>query len=659
MEWNVWRYMLGYWLRFGIVAAIIMWGLVALFSSEAFGEITPQTANLIHENRPTRDSNQMITQFQTWVHSNGMQEKINLLSYSRSSGRGRNRRPCGCSMCKVINYGWIAAYNEEQETGVSTWRPLKEGEVARNASESLAHAALGTTPEVIMDEGIRLADIGPHDIVGELGCGIAEWCVRAVEAGAKRAYGFEIEYDMYKSAQKHVRDAVVQGRIAPGTVFIHHKNVKNVDLQKYGVTIVLMFLYEKLLDELAQKGAFTGVDKVVSRKHYVELPDMTEGEFGELFLYTDDPDDQPVRSSRLQFKPLAVAATKPDTTPDVAKPQEAFTEVDPDEVAISNMPKKRRLALLAYLPDWFSCGACNQWKSNEQSKVNEAVVVRPTQSEAAVAGISSYPSFRIGVWNEAAEDWVFINENGSHIGHNGYWSATKINAVTADLLRRYNGDEAPEQKAAPAKTQQKTQPQRRRRRGFFSNVFSGVGGTVSPKAATVRVHIRTGGNGDAGTGTVIHTDVGESHVLTCSHTFRRYAEVSVYDFNTQQEYPASIVKRVTTPTDLCVLKVQAELPSVSIASTQPVVGATLTSMGCDNAGPIIPSDCELQEIDPFTGPSSLICTGRHVVGRSGGGLFNANNELVGVCTGKFTPALGLFTGGKEIRSLVGSVGLSL
>jgi hypothetical protein len=399
------------------------WLLILLFASTAVGQ--------------TRDNSGMITRFQTW-----RTEKIDLENYRRVSGRGRRQRACTCSMCGVIN-GWKAAYRIEQRTKVSSFR---EKEVVRPTAEVIRESALGATTADRMDAGIRLADIGPQDIVAELGCGIAEWSVRAVEAGALRAYGFEIDYEMYQKAKEHVREAVLQGRISAGKIIILHKDVRDVDLSKYGTTIVLAFLYDTLLDELAASGTFTGIDRIVSPLHFIDLPEMTEGEHGDIYLYTSEPSGQPERRSHFKFDPIS--------TEKAEGPQ-----VKPEEPVVIEQLKSRKpkLALLFYHASW--CGPCKTWIRTQKANVN-IHVEDMSEAEASRHGIRRYPSFRLGLWNEQADKYYHLHQGSLKtplIQWQGGVSASVINKKAAqvaaslglqvksqEMLKRLKGVNLPE-----------------------------------------------------------------------------------------------------------------------------------------------------------------------------------------------------------------------
>jgi uncharacterized protein (TIGR03000 family) len=63
------------------------------------------------------------------------------------------------------------------------------------------------TPPEVVDEMIRLAGVGPTDVVFEPGCGDARITIAAVRAGARRGVGVDIDPDRVTESQALVKDA--------------------------------------------------------------------------------------------------------------------------------------------------------------------------------------------------------------------------------------------------------------------------------------------------------------------------------------------------------------------------------------------------------------------------------------------------------------------
>jgi uncharacterized protein (TIGR03000 family) len=69
------------------------------------------------------------------------------------------------------------------------------------------------TPTEIADEMVRLAGVGPSDVVFEPGCGDARITIAAVRAGAKRGVGIDIEAARVEESRANVEAAGLGDRI--------------------------------------------------------------------------------------------------------------------------------------------------------------------------------------------------------------------------------------------------------------------------------------------------------------------------------------------------------------------------------------------------------------------------------------------------------------
>ena len=77
------------------------------------------------------------------------------------------------------------------------------------------------------------------------------------------------------------------------------------------------------------------------------------------------------------------------------------------------------------------------------------------------------------------------------------------------------------------------------------------------------------------------------------------------------------------------------------------------SVGCSGGKSPTLLNMDVKKIGYFNGPENILCTIDPVQGRSGGGLFNTNGELVGVCSGAFRESKeGLYTGVGAARKLM-------
>jgi len=183
------------------------------------------------------------------------------------------------------------------------------------------------------------------------------------------------------------------------------------------------------------------------------------------------------------------------------------------------------------------------------------------------------------------------------------------------------------------------------------NPVSGVAPTsdIITNALTSTVRIRVAGKStekdeylqDVGTGTIVYSATGQAIVLTCAHLFLNIAvkeatvEVEVFEDGKFVKYPAKVVGG-DHDADLALLRIRTGkiFPAAPLSAkiTEFSIGQPMVSFGCNKGEDPTRLDMKLVAIDRYDGPPNLVCTDDPSSGRSGGGLFTANGELVGVCS---------------------------
>lgn len=185
--------------------------------------------------------------------------------------------------------------------------------------------------------------------------------------------------------------------------------------------------------------------------------------------------------------------------------------------------------------------------------------------------------------------------------------------------------------------------------------------------ATVRIRVSDAKHEDVGTGTVIHSTAGSSLVLTCAHLFSEFLpdaaiEVDVFEGESVKRYPATLVGGDHS-SDLAIIRLQnAEpLPAVPLpaASTEVAVDQPLVSFGCNRGNDPTPLQTRVRRLNPYLGPHNLTCSTPPEVGRSGGGLFNEDGTMIGVCSAADKERTeGLYTGFNAVLDLLSHCQLS-
>lgn len=161
-----------------------------------------------------------------------------------------------------------------------------------------------------------------------------------------------------------------------------------------------------------------------------------------------------------------------------------------------------------------------------------------------------------------------------------------------------------------------------------------------PQGATVRIRVDDGGTESVGTGTIIDTHGNEALVLTCGHLFRdgqgkSALTVEVFQNGKPVRLPAKVVDYRADDVDIGLLAFQAPFP-VSVARLLPKSSRleerqAVYSYGCDAGADPSRRDSHITKLNRYLGPSNVEVANAPIQGRSGGGLFDANHRLIGVC----------------------------
>ncbi len=159
--------------------------------------------------------------------------------------------------------------------------------------------------------------------------------------------------------------------------------------------------------------------------------------------------------------------------------------------------------------------------------------------------------------------------------------------------------------------------------------------------ATVRIRVEEANTVAHGTGTIIDTHGDEALVLTCGHLFRDMepsSQISVDLFaGTAQEVnlPAQLIDFVAEDADVGLISFRlpvhvAPVPLLPRGESLQV-GQPAFSFGCDHGQDPTRRDTRIKHINRFLGAANVEIAGAPAVGRSGGGLFDLQGRLIGVC----------------------------
>lgn len=170
--------------------------------------------------------------------------------------------------------------------------------------------------------------------------------------------------------------------------------------------------------------------------------------------------------------------------------------------------------------------------------------------------------------------------------------------------------------------------------------------TNDPRAAaeramrsTVRLRVEDASGASIGTGTIIDVHDDEALVVTCGHLFRglkRGGKIWIDMFLPGANQPIEgHLLDFDLQRDIAVVAMRPGIPvqaaRVGSLTYQPTKGEPVFSIGCDRGAPPSIRGSRVTSINRYQGKPNIEVAGKPVDGRSGGGLFSADGQLIGVC----------------------------
>ncbi|MCB9953427.1 MAG: trypsin-like peptidase domain-containing protein [Planctomycetaceae bacterium] len=169
--------------------------------------------------------------------------------------------------------------------------------------------------------------------------------------------------------------------------------------------------------------------------------------------------------------------------------------------------------------------------------------------------------------------------------------------------------------------------------------FAPTVGNNTAMDASIRIRVKNGDNMNLGSGTVISSRPGYTIIATCAHIFRNYTatgkiEVDVFQ-NGQTTLYLATLEKFDEKADVGLISIPTDtpIPAVKVGSPNaaPEEGEAVACVGCSGGETPTREQLRVTNINRYEGPHNIECTGVPVQGRSGGGLFNQDGELVGIC----------------------------
>lgn len=190
---------------------------------------------------------------------------------------------------------------------------------------------------------------------------------------------------------------------------------------------------------------------------------------------------------------------------------------------------------------------------------------------------------------------------------------------------------------------------------------------ADPMACSVRIRVHDDKGVNYGSGTVIDSQPGRSLIVTCGHIFRHVTnaskiEVELFDGGDLRQFAGKVVKfDLDSDVGLMSIDTPTRIPSAKVAgkSARPKRGDVVYSIGCGDGDPPTKQIHRVTALNRYLGPDNIECTGVPVQGRSGGGLFNQQGEIVAVCNAADPrDQRGLYAGTLAVHKLLDAVRLT-
>jgi len=169
--------------------------------------------------------------------------------------------------------------------------------------------------------------------------------------------------------------------------------------------------------------------------------------------------------------------------------------------------------------------------------------------------------------------------------------------------------------------------------------FRGSSPEQAALAASVRLRVEDATGFGFGTGTIIDTHDDEALVVTCGHLFRESqgkGRIAVELFAPGASQPAEgHLIAYDLDRDIALVSMRPGIAINAVAIAPPGFSVRkhdrAFTVGCDKGADATVRQSEITAVNRFLGKPNFSAAGAPIDGRSGGGLFTADGQLIGVC----------------------------
>lgn len=240
--------------------------------------------------------------------------------------------------------------------------------------------------------------------------------------------------------------------------------------------------------------------------------------------------------------------------------------------------------------------------------------------------------------------------------HNGREVSRRVGYTSySELVRMF--DSAPRPQVAAPNNQLAGSPAPQRPTANFAaqtlappplvSASNGSGITPQPmsaeklaRRATVRLQVEDSGGKSFATGTIIDVHNGEALIVTCGHVFRSSkgrGKITI-DYHVTPAAPSTqgvLIDYKADTRDIAFVscRLPVNIAPIRVAPTLAVLkpGVNGFTLGCDHGAPATIRPTQIVSLNRYTGPANIEIKGAPTQGRSGGGLFTRDGQIIGVC----------------------------
>ena len=158
-------------------------------------------------------------------------------------------------------------------------------------------------------------------------------------------------------------------------------------------------------------------------------------------------------------------------------------------------------------------------------------------------------------------------------------------------------------------------------------------------AASVRLRVEDAKGFGFGTGTIIDTHDDEALVVTCGHLFRESQGkgrigVELFAPGASQPVEGHLIG-YDLDRDIALVSIRPGIPVQAVPVAPPGFAVRKAdrafTVGCDKGADATVRQSQITAVNRFLGKPNFSAAGAPIDGRSGGGLFAADGQLIGVC----------------------------